>query len=140
MISKQNASISALVACLALVAILSGLWMTRPADMDLWGSIVAVAVIYIIVAGAPQIFIFAAAVSSMRRGRVPASGWWTTAYLVFLLQFGAGATLVAGVTVSEERLFTVAAAVLVVAALVAVASGLVVSRVAYKQSGAATGS
>jgi len=33
MISKQNASISALLACLALVAILSGLWMTRPADM-----------------------------------------------------------------------------------------------------------
>jgi len=138
MISKQNASISAPLACLAVVAILSGLWMTRPADMDLWGSIVAVAVIYIIVAGAPQVLIFAAALSSVRRGRVPASGWWTTAYVVFLLQFGAGATLVAGASASEERLFTVAAALLVVAALVAVASGLAVSRVPYKQSGAAT--
>ena len=140
MISKQNASISALLACLALVAILSGLWMTRPADMDLWGSIVAVAVIYIIVAGGPQVLIFAAALSPVRRGRVPVSAWWTTAYLVFLLQFGAGAILVAGASASEERLFTVAAAVLVVAALVAVASGLAVSRVACKQSGAAAGS
>ena len=140
MISKQNGSISAFLACLALVAILSGLWMTRPADMDLWGSIVPVAVIYFIVAGGPQIFIFAAVVSSMRQGRLPGSTWWTAAYVVFVLQFGAGATLVAGASASEERLFTVAAAVLVVAAMVAVASGLVVSRVAYKQSGAATGS
>lgn len=140
MISKQNASVSVFLACLALVAILSGMWMTRPADMDLWGSIVAVAVIYTIVAGGPQVFIFAAAASAVRQGRVPASGWCAAAYLVFLLQFGAGAILVAGASASEERLFTVSAAVLVVAALVAVASGLAVSRVAYKQSGAAAGS
>lgn len=138
MISKENAGICAFLTCLALVAIVSGEWMTRPVAMDLWGSIVAVAVIYIIFAGGPQILIFAAALSSTRQGRLPASWWWNAAYLVFLLQFGAGATLVVGASVSEERLSTVAAAVLVVAGLVAVASALAVSRVAYGHSEAAS--
>ena len=134
MISKENASACAFLACLALATVLTGEWMTRPVDVDLRGSIVAVVVIYIILAGVPQILIFAAAVSSTRQGRVPGSWWWSAAYLVFVLQCGAGATLVVGAGMGEEGLFTVAAGVLVVAALVAVASGLVVSRVGHKQS------
>jgi hypothetical protein len=134
MISKENVTACAFLVCLALAAVLAGEWMTRPADMDLRGSIVAVVVIYIILAGAPQIFIFAAAVSSTRQGRVPGSWWWSAAYLVFVLQFGAGATLVVGASTGEEGLFTVAAWLLVVAALVAVASGLVASRVGHKES------
>nr|NIN70092.1 hypothetical protein [Anaerolineae bacterium]NIO00260.1 hypothetical protein [Anaerolineae bacterium]NIQ83039.1 hypothetical protein [Anaerolineae bacterium] len=94
MISKENVTACAFLACLALATMLTGEWMTRPADMDLRGSVVAVVVIYIILAGAPQILIFAAAVSSTRQGRVPGSWWWSTAYLVFVLQCGAGATLV----------------------------------------------
>lgn len=140
MISKENASISVFLACLALLAVVSGLWMTRPVAMDPWGSLSAVVVIYIIVAGGPQILIFAAAVSSARQGRVLAAGWWTVANLVFVLQVGAGATFLAGAIVREERLLAAAAAVLVVAALVAVASTIAVSRVGWKKSGAARGS
>jgi hypothetical protein len=101
--------------------------------MDLWGSVVAVAVIYAIVVGAPQILMFAAALSCTKQGRTPASEWWTAAYLVFVLQVGAGASFIAGSILGEERLFSVAAAILVVAAMIAVASGLLASRVAYHQ-------
>lgn len=133
MISKENATISAFLACVALVAIVSGQWMTRPVHMDLWGSVVAVVVIYIIVAGGPQILIFAAALSCARQGRVPASGWWNAAYLALALQVAAGASFIAGSILGEERLFSVAAAMLVVAAMIAVASGLLASRIACHQ-------
>jgi hypothetical protein len=134
MTSKGSAIISALLACLALVALASGQWITRPASLDLWGSVLAVGVICAIVAGGPQVLIFVAAVSCTREGRIPASGWWTTAYAVFVLQFGAGAAFVVGAIVGEEILFSTAAAILAIAALVAVASALVVSRVASNRS------
>lgn len=133
MINTGNAIISTFLACLALVATVCGQWMTRPANMDLGGSVVAVGVISAIVAGGPQLLIFAAAVSCTRQGRRPAPGWWTTAHAVFVLQFGAGAAFITGAIGGEEGLFSTAAALLVVAALVAVASGLVASRVAHNQ-------
>jgi hypothetical protein len=136
-ISKGNVIISASLACLALLAIASGQWMTRPPNMDLWGSVVAVGVICAIVAGGPQLLVFAAAFSSIRQGRRPPSAWWTVAYLVFMLQFGAGAAFIVGAIAGEAGLFSTAAAILLVAALVAVASALVVSMVAHTQSGQA---
>ena len=134
MTSKANAIVSILLACLALVAIASGLWMTRPANMDLSDSVVAVGVISAIVAGGPQLLIFAAAVSCARQGNRPGSRWWTTACAVFVLQFVAGAAFIAGAISGEEGFFSSAAAILVVAVLVAVASGLVASKVAHSQS------
>lgn len=139
MTSKANAVISVILACLALVTIASGQWMTRPANLDLWGSVAAVAAVCAIVAGGPQVLIFAAAMSCTRQGRMPASGWWTTAYGVFVLQFGAGAAFVAGALGGEEAMFSAAAAILVVAALIAVAIGLVASRVAHNESEQARG-
>ncbi len=140
MINKENASIPVFLACLALVAVVSGLWATRPAAMDLWVSLSGVVVIYSIVAGAPQILIFASAVSSARQGLVLAAGWWAVANLVFALQVGAGAMLLGGALIGEGRLLTAAAAVLLVAALAAVADALGVSRVGWQESDAARGS
>lgn len=134
MISRENATVSASLACLALIAMLLGQWMTRPAHMGLLGSMVAVIVICVIVAGSPQVLIFGAALSCAKQGRMPASGWWTAVYLVFVMQFGAGVTFIAGSILGEDRLLPVAAAVLVAAALVAVASGLVASRLAHPQT------
>jgi len=136
MISRENATISICLACLALITILAGQWVTRPADMDLLGSVVAAVVIYIIVAGAPQVLLFAAAVCCTKRGYIPPSGWWAVAYLVFGMQVAAGATFIAGGILRDERWIPLAAAVLILAALLAVASGLAASRVAYREGGA----
>jgi hypothetical protein len=106
--------------------------MTRPRHLDLPASILAAVVIYVIVAGAPQMLIFGAAASCSRQGYVPPAGWWTVAYVVFLMQFVAGATFIIGAIAGQEALSFLAAAVLTVAALVALASGLAASRVAYK--------
>jgi hypothetical protein len=134
MISRENATISTILVCLALIAMLVGQLMTRPADMGVLGSLVAAIVIYAIMAGAPQAVIFVAAVSCSRQGQRPPSGWWTTAHLIFVMQFGAGAALIAGAILREDRLLSAAAMVLVVAALTAVVSGLAASKVAYRQS------
>lgn len=137
MISKENATISIILVCLALIAMLVGQWMTRPADMGPLGSIVAAMVIYAIMAGAPQAVIFVAALSCTKQGHTPPSGWWTTAHLIFVMQFAAGAALIAGAILREDRLLSAAAMVLVVAALTAVVSGLAASKVACRQSRAA---
>jgi hypothetical protein len=137
MICKENANVSVLLACLALLAVVSGLWATRPVAMDLWVSLSGVVVIYSIVAGAPQILILAAAVSSARQGLVLAAKWWAVANLVSVLQVGAGAMFLAGALISERRLVAAAAAVLVVAASAAVAGALGASRVGWQKSDAA---
>jgi hypothetical protein len=140
MISKENASIPVLLACLALLAVVFGLWVTRPASMDLWASLSALVVIYIIVAGGPQILIFAAAAASARQGQVLAAAWWSVANLVFLLQVGAGAMFLAGAILGEERLLEAAAAVLVLAALSAVAATMGASRIGWQKSDPGRGS
>jgi hypothetical protein len=140
MISKENASIPVLLACLALLAVVFGLWVTRPASMDLWASLSALVVIYIIVAGGPQILIFAAAAASARQGQVLAAAWWSVANLVFLLQVGAGAMFLAGAILGEERLLEAAAAVLVLAALSAVAATMGASRIGWQKSDPRRGS
>jgi len=132
MSNEENATASTLLASLALIAILAGEWMTRPRHLDLPASILAAVVIYVIVAGAPQMLIFGAAASCSRQGYVPPAGWWTVAYVVFLMQFVAGATFIIGAIAGQEALSFLAAAVLTVAALVALASGLAASTVAYK--------
>jgi uncharacterized membrane protein YhaH (DUF805 family) len=140
MISKEKPSSSAIVlACAALLAVLAGLWVTRPANMDQRESIVATVVIYVIAAGAPLVLVFAAAITSARQGCRPSSGWWILADLVPILQLGAGATFVAGAIVHEERLAVPAVGALVAAAFLAVASGILVSRVSYEASGEVTG-
>jgi hypothetical protein len=140
MIGKEDPSSSAIVlACAALAAVLSGLWMTRPANMDRCESIVATAVIYVIVAGAPLALVFAAVISSTRQGCRPSAEWWILADLVPILQLGAGATFVAGAIFDEERLVVVAVAALVAAAFLAVASGVLISRISYEASGEARG-
>jgi hypothetical protein len=140
MISKEHFSNSALpLAGIALVAVFSGLWMTRPVNMDHQESIVAAAVIYVIVAGAPQFLVFAAAVSSARRGWSPSSAWRIVADVVPLLQLGAGATFAAAAILDEERLLALGVAALVAAAFVAVASSILISRVGYEPSGEARG-
>jgi hypothetical protein len=140
MISKEHFSNSALpLAGIALVAVFSGLWMTRPVNMDHQESIVAAAVIYVIVAGAPQFLVFAAAVSSARRGWSPSSAWRIVADVVPLLQLGAGATFAAAAILDEERLLGLGVAALVAAAFVAVASSILISRVGYEPSGEARG-
>lgn len=137
MISRENALISTTLACLALTAIFVGQWMTRPMQMGPLGSVVALIVIYAIVAGVPQMLIFAAAVSCSKEGHTPPATWWAITYLVFAMQFGAGASLIAGALVGDERLLSLAAVVLMIAALVAVASGLAASRVVCGESEAA---
>jgi hypothetical protein len=140
MISKEHFSNSAvLLAGIALVALMSGLWMTRPVNMDHRESIVAAAVIYVIVAGAPQLLVFAAAISSARRGWSPSSAWWIVADAVPLLQLGAGATFAGAAIANEERLLAVGVAALVAAAFVAVASSIFICRVGYEPSGEARG-
>jgi ABC-type multidrug transport system permease subunit len=131
------ATVSTILVCLAVIAMLTGQWMTRPADMGPLGSLVAAIVIYTIMAGAPQAVIFAAAISCARQGHTPPSRWWTTAHLSFVMQFGAGTALIAGAILGEERLLSVAAMVLVVAALTAIGNGLAASKLLCRQSEAA---
>ncbi len=136
MISRENAVVCAVLACLALTTVLAGQWMTRPTSMDLLGTMIAAVVIYIIVAGAPQIFVFASAMSCIRGGKALSSRWWSLAYLVFAMQFGAGAIFLAGAILGEDSVMSLAATVLVIAALIGIGAGLTASRVASGQSNA----
>ena len=139
MIGRENGAISAFLVCLALIALLTGEWMTRPAHLGVWGFIVAATAIYLLVAGAPQVLLFWAALSCARRGCIPSAAWWKTAFAILVMHFVAGASLVMGAITGEEGLFSLAAVTLVLAVLLAVAAALAAPRLASRDNGVALG-
>jgi hypothetical protein len=139
MTGRENGTVSGFLVCLALIALLAGEWMTRPAQLGVGGFIVAATVIYVLVAGAPQILLFWAALFCTRPGIVPSSGWWKTAFAILAMHFVAGASLVTAAITGEEGLLSFAALLLVLAGLLAVATALAVPRLASKDSGVGLG-
>jgi hypothetical protein len=139
MMGRGNGAISALLVCLALIALFTGEWMTRPAHLGVGGFIVAATVIYLLVAGAPQGLLFWAALSCARQGCIPTARWWKTAFAILVMHFVAGASLIAAAITGEDGLLSLAAAILVLAALLAVASAFAAPRLASRDSGVGLG-